>query len=79
MAAGTWKVFRKAKRIMGTGPGVMTAGGITLGVGVFKMSLHRASASANLLNNAIGGISTFASVPGEISVHLAATRQAEET
>jgi hypothetical protein len=45
----------------------MTAGGITLGVGVFKMSLHRASASANILKVSIGGISTFASVPGEIS------------
>ena len=61
MAAGTWKVFSKSKRYLGAG------GTITLGAGVFKMSLHRASASANLLNNAIGGISTFASVPGEIS------------
>jgi hypothetical protein len=45
----------------------MTAGGITLGVGVFKLSLHRASASANILKITNGGISTFASVPGEIS------------
>jgi len=66
-AAGTWKIFAKAKKILGTGGNAMTAGGITLGVGVFKMSLHRASASANLLLQAIGGISTFASVPGEIS------------
>ena len=66
-SAGTWKIFAKAKKIIGTGPGVMTSGGITLGVGVFKMSLHRLSASANLLLQAIGGISTFASVPGEIS------------
>jgi hypothetical protein len=45
----------------------MTAGGVTLGVGVFKMSLHRVSASANLLKITNGGISTFASVTGEIS------------
>ncbi len=67
MAAGVWKIYSKAKKIIGTGGNAMTAGGITLGVGVFKMSLHRASASANILNVVIGGISTFASVPGEIS------------
>lgn len=67
MAAGTWKIFTKSKKTIGTGPGVMTAGGITLGVGVFKMSLHRVSASANLLKQSVGGISTFASVTGEIS------------
>jgi hypothetical protein len=67
MAAGTWKLFTRAKRIMATGGNAMTAGGITLGVGVFKMSLHRVSASANLLKISNGGISTFASVTGEIS------------
>ena len=60
MAAGTWKVFTRAKRLIGSGS-------ITLGAGVFKMTLHRASASANLLKNTNTGISTFASVPGEIS------------
>jgi hypothetical protein len=67
MAAGTWKLFTRAKRIMGTGGNAMTAGGITLGVGVFKMSLHGVGASANLLKISNGGISTFASVTSEIS------------
>lgn len=58
MAAGTWKVFGKAKRYIGNGT-------ITLGAGVFKMSLHRASASAALL--LLSTRSTFASIPGEIS------------
>jgi hypothetical protein len=67
MAAGAWKIYTQAKRIIGTGGAAMTSGGITLGVGVFKMSLHRASASAEILKVSNGGISTFASVPGEIS------------
>jgi hypothetical protein len=67
MAAGTWKLFTRAKRIIGVGGNNMGAGGITLGVGVFKMTLHRVSASANLLKITNGGISTFASVTGEIS------------
>lgn len=58
MAAGVWKVFGKAKKYMGNG-------NITLGAGVFKMSLHRASASAALL--LLSSRSTFASIPGEIS------------
>jgi len=58
MAAGTWKVFGKAKKYIGNGT-------ITLGAGVFKMSLHRASASAALL--LLSSRSTFASIPGEIS------------
>jgi len=66
-AAGAWKLFTRGKRILGTGGNAMTAGGITLGVGVFKMSLHRPSASANLLKITNGGISTYASVPGEVS------------
>lgn len=57
MAAGPWKVFKKAKRYIGNGT-------ITLGAGVVKMSLHRASASALF---AALGISTFASAPAEIS------------
>lgn len=67
MAAGAWKIYTQAKRIIGTGGLAMASGGITLGVGVFKMSLHRASASAIILQVTNGGISTFASVPGEIS------------
>lgn len=65
MAAGAWKIYAKAKKIIGTGGNAMTAGGITLGVGVFKMSLHRASASAAIL--VLSTRSTFASIPGEIS------------
>jgi len=67
MAAGTWKIYFSAKKKIGTGGNAMTASGVTLGVGVFKMSLHRASASANILKVTVGGISTFASVPGEIT------------
>lgn len=59
-AVGTIKVYTRAKRNLMTGT-------ITLGAGVFKMSLFRASASANILKTSNGGISTFASVPGEIS------------
>lgn len=58
MAAGTWKIYAKAKKYFG-------AGTITLGAGVFKMSLHRASASAAIL--VLSTRSTFASIPGEIS------------
>lgn len=57
MAAGPWKIFKKAKHYLGNGT-------IILGAGVYKMSLHRVSASANLAGL---GISTFASVTGEIS------------
>lgn len=58
MAAGTWKIYAKAKKYIGNGT-------ITLGAGVFKMSLHRASASAAIL--VLSTRSTFASIPGEIS------------
>lgn len=58
MAAGTWKIYAKAKKYIG-------AGTITLGAGVFKMQLHRASASAAIL--VLSTRSTNASVPGEIS------------
>lgn len=60
MAAGAWKIYTQAKRLL-------CSGSITLGAGVFKMCLHRASASANILKISDGGISTWASVPGEIS------------
>ena len=58
MAAGPWKIYAKAKKYIGNGT-------ITLGAGVFKMSLHRASASAAIL--VLSTRSTFASIPGEIS------------
>lgn len=58
MAAGTWKIYAKAKQYIGNGT-------ITLGAGVFKMSLHRASASAAIL--VLSTRSTFASITGEIS------------
>lgn len=58
MAAGTWKIFAKAKKYIGNGT-------ITLGAGVFKMMLHRTSASAKLL--LLSTVSTWASIPGEIS------------
>lgn len=58
MAAGTWKVYAKAKQYVGNGT-------ITLGAGVFKMQLHRASASAAIL--VLSTRSTNASIPGEIS------------
>jgi len=58
MAAGTWKIYAKAKKYIG-------AGTVTLGAGVFKLSLHRASASAAIL--VLSTRSTFASIPGEIS------------
>lgn len=67
MAAGTWKIYFSAKKKIGTGGNAMTGGGVTLGVGVFKMSLHKTSASANILKVTVGGISTFASVGSEIS------------
>lgn len=58
MAAGTWKIYANAKKRIGNG-------GITLGAGVFKLQLHRASASAAILVLSTRVLST--SVPGEIS------------
>lgn len=58
MAAGTWKIYANAKKLIGSGS-------LTLGAGVFKMQLHRASASAAIL--ALSTRSTAASIPGEIS------------
>ena len=60
MGVGTWKIYTRAKRYIGTGA-------ITLGSGVFKMALFRASASANILKVTNGGISTYGSLVGEIS------------
>lgn len=60
MAAGPWKVYTRAKRLL-------ASGSITLGAGVFRLSLHRTSASADILRVSNGGISTFASIGSEIS------------
>jgi len=62
MAAGAWKIYTRAKRALGAGSGV-----VTLGAGVFKMALHRTSASANILKVSNGDISTWASMGSEIS------------
>jgi hypothetical protein len=60
MAAGTWKIYAKAKRYIG-------AGTITLGAGVFKMALLRNSATA-LGIHTLSTRSTWASISGaEIS------------
>lgn len=58
MAAGTWKIYAKAKQYLGNGT-------IILGAGVFKMQLHRTSASATIL--VLSTRSTAASVVAEIS------------
>lgn len=58
MAAGAWLVFAKAKKYIG-------AGTITLGAGVFKMQLHRTSASATI--TVLSTRSTAASIAAEIS------------
>lgn len=61
MAAGAWKIFTRAKRNLCT-----ASSGINLD-GIFRMMLCRASASAGVLKNTNTGISTWASVGGEIS------------
>ena len=58
MAVGTWKIYAKAKQYIGNGT-------ITLGAGVFKMSLHRTAASTNII--VLSTRSTFASIGNEIS------------
>jgi hypothetical protein len=58
MPPGPVKIYAKAKFSIG-------AGQITLGAGIFKLSLHRASASAAIMR--LSTRSTFASIPGEIS------------
>lgn len=60
MAAGTWKIYTRAKRLLCTGS-------ILLSTTPKYMSLHKASASANILKVSNGGISTFASIGSEIS------------
>jgi len=58
MAVGTWKIYAKAKFYIGNG-------GITLGAGVFKMSLHRTASSANV--NVLSTRSKWSSIGNEIS------------
>jgi len=58
MAAGSWKIYAKAKKLM-------CAGTITLGAGVFKMQLHRNSASPAIA--VLSTRSTAASIGSEIS------------
>lgn len=63
MAAGTWKVFGLAKRALGRGA-------LTLHTGVFRMALHKTSASANLSTmRSIGvAITAWGSIGSQISV-----------
>jgi len=58
MAAQPWKLYASAKKKIG-------AGTITLGTGVFKMSLHRNSASTTITS--LSTITIFSSVGSEIS------------
>lgn len=55
MAAGTWKIYAKAKKYIGNGT-------ITLGSGVFKMCLLRNSASSGLGIATLSTRSTWASI-----------------
>jgi hypothetical protein len=61
-AAGTWKIYWKAKQYLGDGTIRLGVGG---GVSVFKMCLHRASAATALLLST--GNSSWNQIPGEIS------------
>lgn len=58
MAAGTWAIYAKAKKYIGNGT-------ITLGAGIFRMQLHRTSASATII--VLSTRSTNASIATEIS------------
>ena len=57
-AVGTWKIYAKTKKYLANGT-------VTLGAGVFKMSLHKTSASAAII--VLSTRSTFASIGSEIS------------
>src|SRR5262245_15809792 len=62
MAAGTWQIYASAKKKIAQGD---AHGGISLGFGVFKMSLHTTASSA-----AINGITArvkWSSIGNEIS------------
>ena len=58
MAAQAWKIYAAAKKKIGNGS-------ITLGAGIFKISLHRNSASGTITS--LSTISIFSSVVAEIS------------
>ena len=58
MAAQAWKIYAAAKKKIGNGS-------LTLHTGVFKMSLHRNSASGTITS--LSSISIFSSIVGEIS------------
>ena len=60
MAAGTWKIYTQAKRLLGEGA-------ITLNTGVWRMTLHSIGASANILKITNGGISTYSSIGSELN------------
>lgn len=57
MAAQAWKIYAEAKRKIGTGS-------MALGAGIFKMSLHKSSASGKITS--LSTISIFSSVGSEI-------------
>ena len=58
MAAQAWKLYAVAKRAIGRGT-------LTLHTGVFKMSLHRNSASGTITS--LSTITVFSSITGQIS------------
>jgi hypothetical protein len=58
MAAQAWKIYGAAKKKIGNGS-------LTLHTGVFKMSLHRNSASGTITS--LSTISIFSSIVGEVS------------
>jgi hypothetical protein len=58
MAAQAWKIYAAAKKKIGNGT-------LTLHTGVFKMSLHRNSASGTITS--LSTISIFSSILGQIS------------
>lgn len=60
MAAGTWKIYTQAKRLLGEGA-------LTLNTGVWRMTLHSIGASANILRITNGGISTYGSIGSELN------------
>jgi hypothetical protein len=59
MAAQAWKIYAEAKRKIGSGS-------MALGAGIFKMSLHKSSASSKITS--LSTISIFSSVGSEIAV-----------
>jgi hypothetical protein len=58
MAAQAWKIYAAAKKKIGNGT-------LTLHTGVFRMSLHRNSASGTITS--LSAISIFSSVTGQLS------------